>query len=106
MIILASLIGSIATVLNIILQTTILIVVIRAILSWVNPDPYNPIVRFINGVTDPLLNLMAPVRRWLSRYTGQFDLTPLILILVLIFLQTFLVSVLTDYSIKLRAAGL
>ena len=53
-----------------------------ALLSWVNPDPYNPIVRFVRQVTDPALrpfrNLMWPLtRRW------GVDLSPLLLLLAL-----------------------
>ena len=58
------------------------VVVVRVLISWINPDPYNPIVQFLRGITDPALEA---VRRIVPRFlwsTG-LDFTPLILILVL-----------------------
>jgi YggT family protein len=65
------------------------LVIARAVLSWVNPDPYNPIVRFIHNVTEPVL---YRVRRWLPLGFGGIDFSPLIVLLIIIFLQTFLVK--------------
>ena len=81
-----------------------LIVVIRALISWVNPDPYNPIVRFLSATTDPMLE---PIRQRLPN-TGMFDLSPIVLLLLLLFGQYFLVASLLDYSNQLRieAGGL
>lgn len=107
MLILANLLGALAAVLNIILQTVIILVTIRIILSWVSPDPYNPIVRFIISSTDPLLQLLSPIRRRLQALGGgRIDWAPLVLILILIFLQYFLVQLLMDYAVSLRGAGL
>ena len=58
------------------------VIIIRAVISWVNPDPWNPIVRFIHQVTEPVLR---PIRRRLPA-TG-IDFSPLIVIAVIIFLQ-------------------
>ena len=58
------------------------VVVVRVLISWINPDPYNPIVQFLRGITDPAIEA---VRRIVPRFlwsTG-LDFTPLILILVL-----------------------
>ena len=63
-----------------------MIVVAAALISWVNPDPYNPIVRFLHQVTDPLLQ---PIRKTMSRIipTSGLDFSPIILIFALVFLQ-------------------
>jgi YggT family protein len=65
------------------------IIIIRALLSWVSPDPWNPIVRFLNQVTEPVLR---PIRRRLPM-TG-IDFSPVVVILAIYFLQWFLVPVL------------
>ncbi len=71
-------------ILSIILNAYMWVIIIKALLSWVNPDPYNPIVRFINDITEPVLNkvrLILPVGR-----TFAFDLSPIIVILIIWFL--------------------
>jgi YggT family protein len=58
------------------------IVIVRVLVSWISPDPFNPIVQFLRGVTDPVLDRL---RGWLPRFlwsTG-LDFTPLVLILLL-----------------------
>jgi YggT family protein len=70
---------------------------IRAIISWVSPDPFNPIVQFLYRVTEPVL---APIRRFLP--WGTIDISPLIAFVVIIFLQSFLVSTLRDIGMSLR----
>lgn len=98
MIVLANLLYAISMILQTLLTIMTLIVVIRALISWVNPDPYNPIVRFLASTTDPMLE---PIRERLPD-TGMFDLSPIVLLLLLMFGQYFLVSTLVDYSEKLR----
>ena len=71
------------------------IIVIRALISWVNPDPWNPIVQFLVRMTDPILR---PVRRRLPM-TG-IDLSPLVVILAIQFLQWFLVPVLSKMAYR------
>ena len=57
------------------------IVIISALLSWVNPDPYNPIVRFLRGVTEPVF---YRIRRWIPfAVVGGFDLSPIVVILAI-----------------------
>lgn len=68
------------------------IIIIRVLISWINPDPYNPIVQFLRGITDPPLEAM---RRIMPRFlwsTG-LDFTPLLLILVLQVIMLFLKSI-------------
>ncbi len=72
------------------------IIIIRALISWVNPDPWNPIVRFLYQVTEPVLR---PIRRRLP-FTG-IDFSPIIVILVIYFLQMFLVPVLMTTAYRL-----
>ncbi len=65
------------------------VVIARAILSWVSPDPYNPIVRFIHNVTEPI---MYPIRRRFPLGFGGIDFSPMIVLLAIIFLRAFLVN--------------
>ena len=72
------------------------LIIIRAFLSWVDPDPSNPIVQFIHRATEPVLR---PIRRRLPQ--TAIDLSPLIVIFAIMFLQLFLVPVLKDTAIRL-----
>ena len=65
------------------------IVIARAVLSWVSPDPYNPIVRFIHQVTEPVL---YQIRRRIPVSFGGIDFSPILVFLAIIFLQRFVVS--------------
>jgi YggT family protein len=71
---------------NMALSLYMFIIIARALISWVSPDPYNPIVQFLYTVTEPVLR---PVRRRLPM-TG-IDLSPVIVILAIVFLQQFVV---------------
>ena len=77
------------------------VVVARALISWVSPDPGNPIVRFLDIATEPAL---APIRRFLYRvgWRGGIDVSPIILILVIIFLQYALVSTLYQLATQMN----
>ena len=88
---------AVAAIIGIILRLLTWLIIIRALISWVNPDPYNPIVVFLQRSTDPLLE---PIRRRLPRM--QVDFSPLIAILFIIFLRIFLVSSLTDMGMSLK----
>ena len=95
----ANLLYGIAIVLDMILGFFIFFIIARALISWVNPDPYNPIVRFLTSTTDPLIFW---VRRYLPKIGGPVDFSPLIVLLALYFLKAFLVQTLFDYSQVLR----
>lgn len=82
---------AIANVIDWVLVFVLIIVIARAVLSWVSPDPFNPIVRFIHNVSEPLL---YPIRTKLPLHFGGLDLSPIIVILGIMFLRTFLVSTL------------
>jgi YggT family protein len=98
MFILHHLLNAIAEIIDLVLEAYAIIVVVYALLSWVNPDPQNPIVRFIAAVTEPVL---APFRRLISPYkTGGIDVSPIFVILIIIFLQHFIVPVLFDLAAK------
>jgi YggT family protein len=75
------------------------LVIIRALLSWVNPDPYNPIVQFIERTTEPVL---LPFRQLLPSYKLGIDLSPLLALLFIYFLQMFAVQTLLGLAIRLR----
>jgi YggT family protein len=75
------------------------IVIARALISWVNPDPYNPIVRFLYQVTEPVL---YHVRRFLPLRGMLIDLSPVVVLLIIFFLDTFLVKTLEDLAITIR----
>jgi len=82
---------ALANLVNLVIVAYIWIIIARAILSWVSPDPYNPIVRILHRVTEPVLR---PVRERLPMGQMGIDFSPMIVILVLYFLKEFLVPVL------------
>jgi YggT family protein len=92
-------IAALAHVLDIALTVYMWIIVIRALLSWVNPDPYNPIVRLLYQLTEPL---MARIRRCIPLRGVGIDFSPLIILLAIVFLQSFLVRSLLDFSQSFR----
>jgi len=79
----------VAKVLDVVLYMYMVIIFARAILSWVSPDPYNPIVRFLYSLTEPVL---YRVRRALPMPGLGIDLSPIIILLAIFFLQEFLVN--------------
>ena len=100
MFILSNLLQALASVLNVVLTLIYWLILIRALISWVNPDPYNPIVQFLYKVTEPIL---YPIRKMLPLNFGiGIDISPIIAFLILIFLKSFLVRTLLDISLRLR----
>lgn len=97
MVIVANLLHALAAVLDMVLTLAMFVVIARAILSWVSPDPYNPIVRIINQLTEPIL---FPIRRRVP-YMGGVDLSPIIVLLVIFFLQNFLIKSIHDIAYSL-----
>lgn len=86
---------ALAVVVDYVLFFFMIIVIARAVLSWVSPDPYNPIVRFIHNVTEPVL---YQVRRRIPAIFGGIDFSPVIVILIIYFLQIFIVKSLKDLA--------
>lgn len=89
---------AVANIINMVLLLFMWVIIARAILSWVSPDPFNPIVRFIHNVTEPVL---YPVRTKLPVGIGGIDLSPILVILGVVFLRTFLVKSLMRLSTSL-----
>ena len=86
---------ALAKVLDYVLILFMWIVIARAILSWVSPDPFNPIVRFLHNITEPVL---YPIRTKLPLSFAGLDLSPIVVFLAIIFLRTFVVSTLMRMS--------
>jgi len=103
MFIFANLLLAIAKILDILLTVYMWIVIIRALISWVNPDPYNPIVRFLHAVTDPVLN---PIRKVIGYRLGPIDISPMVVILAIIFVKYFLIGSLIELAYKLKKGGI
>lgn len=98
MFILANLLSAVAQIAHMIITVYIWIVVVSALISWVNPDPYNPVVRFLRGATDPVL---YRIRQYLPVF-GGIDFSPFVLILALFFLDSFVVKTLSDLAYRLH----
>jgi YggT family protein len=103
MFIFANLLLAIAHILDIALTIYMWIVIISAIISWVNPDPYNPIVRFLRVVTEPVYR---PIRKLIGYRLGPIDISPMVVILAIMFVQKFLVSSLIEFAYKLKRGGI
>ena len=99
MFIVANFVAALAQVLDYLLWAYVWILFGRVVVSWVNADPYNPIVRFLYNATEPVL---ARIRRVLPVYAGGFDLSPLVAWVAILFLQRFLVHSLYDLAYTLR----
>ena len=95
----ANLLSALATVLGMALNIYMWVIIARALISWVNPDPYNPIVRFLNSITEPVL---YRVRKAVPMHGMGLDLSPIIVILAIYFLQIFLVQSLQMAAVQLR----
>lgn len=100
MFILANFLSGVAAVLNMLLSLYWWILLGRVIISWVNPDPYNQIVRFLSAATDPVLYRIR--RAFPIIYTSGIDLSPIVVIAAIYFLQIFLVGNLNDIAFRLR----
>lgn len=99
MFVVGNLCHALAEVLNVLLNIMQWLIIIRALLSWVNPDPYNPIVQFIERSTEPIL---APFRSLIPSFKIGIDLSPLFALLCVYFLRIFLVSTLTGLALRLQ----
>ncbi|HSB80968.1 MAG TPA: YggT family protein [Candidatus Methylomirabilis sp.] len=99
MFVVGNLLNTVATILNMALWAYMWIVIARALISWVNPDPWNPIVQFLYRATEPVL---APIRRRLPTWRTGIDFSPLIVILAIYFVQGFVVDTLKDLAWRIR----
>ena len=96
MFVLSNLLFALAQVLDIGLSVFYWLILIRALISWVNPDPLNPIVQFLNRVTDPILD---PIRRLIPPMA--IDISPIIAFLAIVFLKSFLLQTLRDLAYRI-----
>lgn len=79
---------ALAGIVDFLLTAYMWVIIGRAVISWVNADPYNPIVRFLYEITEPVL---GRIRRIIPVSMGSIDFSPVILIIIILFLQSFLV---------------
>ncbi len=98
MFIFGNLFHAVAVILDTVLTLYMWIIIISALLSWVNPDPYNPIVRFLYSVTDPVLR---PIRMRIGLAMG-IDISPMIVILIILFIKYFIVASLFDIASRMN----
>jgi YggT family protein len=99
MFIAGNMLEGIATILDTILWLYMWVIIIRALVSWVNPDPWNPIVQFLQRATDPVL---YQIRKRLGMGNMGFDFSPIIAILFIMFLQIAVVGSLKDLAIRMH----
>ena len=97
MFILSNFVMAVAKVADLILSVFYWLILVRALISWVTPDPFNPIVQFLYKTTEPVL---SPIRRFLPPM--GIDISPLIAFFVVIFLKSFLVESLLDAAARLH----
>ena len=97
MFVLSNLIDAFATLLDLVLTLVMWLVIIRALITWVSPDPNNPIVQFLYSATEPILR---PVQRMMPPM-GGIDITPIIVIFAIIFLKSFIVQTLHDIAFRM-----
>ncbi len=98
MFVIGNLLQAIAVILDVVLNTLMLVVVVNAVLSWVRPDPSNPIVVFLERVSDLVCN---PIRRLIPTNVSGIDFAPFIAMLVIWFVKMFLVSTLNDVAVRM-----
>jgi YggT family protein len=103
MFIFSNFLHSVASIINIGLTLYMWAFIISALLTWVNPDPYNPVVRFLYNITEPVL---FRIRRMVPLNFGGIDLSPMIAIFAIMFLQSFLVPTLHQIAGQLSGGGI
>jgi YggT family protein len=103
MFVFGNLILAIANILDGILSIYKWIIIIAAVISWVGPDPYNPIVRFLYSITEPALR---PIRKIIGHRLGPIDISPIIVIFIIIFIQMFLINSLKEFGFKIKGGAL
>jgi len=89
---------AVAKLLDIGLSLYMWIIIGRTVVSWVNADPYNPIVRFLHSATEPVL---LAVRRRMPVFFGGFDFSPILVILAIVFIKAFVVQTLIQLALGL-----
>ncbi|MBF0479522.1 MAG: YggT family protein [Candidatus Omnitrophica bacterium] len=100
MFILGNFVMALARVTDVLLTIAYWLILIRALISWVSPDPFNPIVQFFYQSTEPIL---APLRKILPPM--GIDLSPIIAFVIIIFTKEFLVQTLIEFGLRLKTGG-
>lgn len=98
MFVVGNLLSAVANVLDFVIQALIILLFVNALLSWVRPDPSNPIVMFLDRVSDAVC---APIRRLMPTVLGGIDFAPFIAMVILWFIKMFVVKSLGDLAIRL-----
>jgi YggT family protein len=98
MFVLGNFIYAIATIIDYLLTAINWLIIIRVLLSWVNPDPYNAVVRFLYSITEPIL---APFRRIVPVYSMAVDFSPVFALIAVWFLRLFLVRTLFGIAARM-----
>jgi YggT family protein len=98
MFVIGNLLRAIASILEIVINGLLIVVFVNALLSWVRPDPHNPIVQFLERVSDLVC---APIRRLFPTTLGGIDFAPFIAMLALWFINMFVVGSLRDLAIRM-----
>ena len=102
MLIFGNLLIAVAEIINMLLNIYYWVVIIAALISWVNPDPYNPVVRFLRAVTEPVFR---PIRRLIGYRLGPVDISPIIVILGIFFVQRFLIRTVLEIGYKIKGGA-
>ncbi len=98
MFVFGNILHGIADVLDVVLNIYMWVIIIRALISWVNPDPYNPIVQILQRITEPVLR---PLRKLVPPYKVGIDFSPFIAILIIIFLRAALIKTLYRLAVSM-----
>jgi len=93
-----NILNGLAYVLDTVLFLFMWLIIIRVLISWVNPDPWNPIVQFLTRATDPLLSM---IRRRIG-VLGGFDVSPILAILLIMFMQYAVVATIRDVAMRMH----
>ncbi len=99
MFVIGNLLNALASVVDALLYMLMIVLFLNAVLSWVRPDPNNPIVMFLDRVSDLVC---SPLRRLFPLQYGGMDFAPLVAMLVIWFARMFLVSTLRDIAIRMQ----
>lgn len=100
MFVLSNFLTAAAHILDVVLTLAYWLILIRALISWVNPDQYNPIVQFLYKTTEPILQ---PIRRLLPfNFRFGIDISPIVAFLAIMFLRSFLINTLVELALRLR----
>ena len=100
MFILGNLLEAVAKILYMVFNLYMWVIIIRAVISWVSPDPYNPLIRILYQITEPVL---SPIRRLIPLRGMGIDISPIIVIMIIYFLNTFLVQSILDIAVYIKS---